>query len=229
MTKKIAVVTGGNRGLGFETSKLLAEKGFLVLLTSRDSALGEKAAKKLGDNVIYHQLDVTDEDDINNLAHFIKKTYGKLHVLVNNAGIFLKNNSKTNITKTDIEIIKDSMETNVYGPISLMQALIPLIDKDGRIVNVSSGMGCLSEMEGGHHGYRISKTALNAATKIFSQEVKNGIKINAVCPGWCKTRMGGRSATRSAEKGAEGIVWLATLPKSGPTGGFFRDKKRIKW
>lgn len=234
----IAVVTGANRGLGFETCKQLARLGYQVILTSRNAEKGQAAVEACsneGLNIHYHALDVTDADSVDRLKQTIEKTYGQLDVLVNNAGIFCEpmdehDFSRGSVFNADIDHIRASLETNTFGALRVAQALIPLMKGQGRVVNLSSGMGQLSEMNGGWPGYRLSKTGLNAITRILADELKNTqVKVNSVCPGWVKTDMGGAHAERSVEQGAETIVWAATLPDDGPSGGFFRDKQAIAW
>lgn len=234
--QKIVVVTGGNRGLGFETSRQLAKQGYKVILTSRNENKGKVAAQNLqveGLDVISFPLDVTNDNSSRNLAEFIRQHFGKLDVLVNNAAIYIDpqvgNNS---IFNAKIDALQKTIDTNVYGVLRVTQALIPFMKQQnyGRIVNVSSGMGQLSHMGGGYPGYRISKTALNAMTRIFASELTGtNILVNAVCPGWVKTDMGGANAPRTLEQGVDTIVWLATLPNDGTTGEFFRDRQLIDW
>lgn len=237
--QKIAIITGANRGLGFETCRQLANQGVKVILTSRSADEGNAAAQSLQAQdleVIFHALDVTDQTSVYRLADWVTKQFKRLDILVNNAGIFLDTSGAdgtgASVFNTDIDLIRNTLETNTYGALRVMQALIPLMQrrKRGNVVNVSSGMGQLSAMNGNYPGYRLSKTALNALTRIFADELKDTqIKINSVCPGWVRTDMGGPNAERSIEKGAETIVWLATLPQDGPSGGFFRDKVPISW
>ncbi|MBW4609740.1 MAG: SDR family oxidoreductase [Hassallia sp. WJT32-NPBG1] len=236
ITKKVAVVTGGNRGLGFEASRQLAKLQYQVVLTSRDEAKGKAAADKLqseGLDVTFHPLDVTSDESSQKLAEFISQQFGKLDVLVNNAAIYLDEQVGNNsVFDAKIDTVQQTMETNVYGVLRVTQALILLMKKQnyGRIVNVSSGMGQLHDMGGGYTGYRLSKTALNALTRIFASELQGtNILVNSVCPGWVKTDMGGANAPRTPEQGVNTIVWLATLADDGATGGFFRDKKAIDW
>lgn len=228
-----AIVTGANRGLGLETCRQLAALGVRVILTSRDPAQGEAAQARLraqGLSVLYRPLDVTDADQIAALAAFVQSEFGRLDVLVNNAGVFLDPMQNASVFQAELDTLRTTMETNLYGPLRLCQTLIPLMQGRGRVVNVSSGMGQLSDMNGGCPGYRTSKTALNALTRILADELKaTQIKVNSLCPGWVRTDMGGPQAERSVEQGAETIVWLATLPDDGPSGGFFRDKKPIPW
>jgi NAD(P)-dependent dehydrogenase (short-subunit alcohol dehydrogenase family) len=235
--KKIAVVTGANRGLGFETCRQLAKQGIGVILTSRDEAKGKAAAEKLQAeklDVKFHPLDVTSPDSIEHLAQFIRNEFGRLDILVNNAGIGLDfaGGLEGSILNTKIETLQKTIETNTYAPLWLCQALIPLMKGNnyGRVVNVSSGAGQLEDMRTGYPAYRISKTALNAVTRIIANELNGtNILVNAVCPGWVRTDMGGPNATRSLEEGVDTIVWLATLPDDGPTSGFFRDRQPIPW
>ena len=234
---RIAVVTGVNRGIGYETCRQLAQRGLRVILTARNAAKGRLAAKTLSEqglDVVFQTLDVTDPTSIGELLNFIDARFDRVDVLINNAGIMLERPDpggvSVSVFEASVDTLRISLETNVYGPLLLSQALKPLMHGNARIVNVSSGMGQLTEMNGGCPGYRISKTALNALTRIMADELKfTKIKVNSVCPGWVRTDMGGPNAERSVEKGAETIVWLATLPEDGPSGGFFRDKQAIPW
>ena len=231
---KVAVVTGGNRGLGLEACRQLARAGARVVLASRDPEKGETAAAALrgeGLDVTPHPLDVTDATSIERLARFVERQFGKLDILVNNAGVFEDSGARgTGALRSDPAIVRRTFETNTLGPLMVSQALVPLMQGSGRVVNVSSGMGQLAEMNGGYPGYRLSKAALNALTRILADELKGtGVKVNSVCPGWVRTDMGGADAPRTPKQGAETIVWLATLPDDGPTGGFFRDKQPIPW
>lgn len=231
--KRIAVVTGANKGIGFESVRHLSRVGVKVILTARDEARGEKASEVLmreGMDVLFHQLDVTDGKSIKNLHEYVLKEHGKLDILVNNAGVFLDRDESGSEVNPDT--VRKTMETNVYGPLVLCQTFIPLMKKNGygRIVNVSSGMGQLSDMGAGYLAYRLSKTALNAVTRVIAEEVRgSNILVNSMSPGWTRTDMGGPNATRGPELGADTIAWLATLPDGGPTGGFFMDRKSITW
>ena len=235
---QIAVVTGANRGLGLETCRQLAQRGIHVVLTSRSEDKGQAAAerlKKAGLNVRFHRLDVADEDSLQALAEFMEREYGRLDILVNCAGIFSDpydpaDPAAASIFKADIATIRGSLETNTYGALRAAQLLIPLMKGRGNVVNVSSGMGQLSDMNGCCPAYRLSKTAMNAVTRIIADELKDTkIKINSVCPGWVRTDMGGPNAERTVAEGAEGIVWAACLSEDGPSGGFFRDGQPIPW
>lgn len=229
--ERIALVTGANRGIGKQVSIDLAKQGIYVLIGARNPGEAEDtlaAVKAVGKGEIL-SLDVSKEQSINEALDIITGSFGKLDILVNNAGIFADPGSFFDTTSEDLH---RTLLVNLYGPLRLIQTFLPMMIQNnfGRIVNVSSGMGQLSEMGGGYPAYRISKTAINALTSLSSVEaVGKNIKINSVCPGWVKTDMGGESATRPVEKGAETIVWATTLPDSGPTGKFFRDKKEIGW
>jgi NAD(P)-dependent dehydrogenase (short-subunit alcohol dehydrogenase family) len=232
---RIAVVTGANRGLGLETCRQLAQQGYQVILTSRDAVKGEAAAASLqqqGLTVTFHPLEVTDPDSVAALANFLQQQFHRLDVLVNNAGILPDPMNHSSVFEANIDTVRQAMETNVYGALRLCQALVPLMKANGygRIVNVSSGMGQLSEMNGGYPAYRFSKTALNALTRILADELQGtNILVNSVCPGWVRTDMGGPSAPRLVEQGADTIVWLATLPDGSASGGFYRDRQPIPW
>lgn len=235
-TAPVAVVTGAYRGLGLETCRQLAARGYRVVLTARREAEGESAAGKLaaaGLDVRFFPLHVTEEPSVLALRKYLGETFGRIDVLVNNAGIFpdpAPGTPGSSIFDADLTDLRSAFETNTLAALRLCQSLIPLMQGRGRVVNVSSGMGQLSDMNGFAPAYRLSKTAMNAVTRIFADELKDtGIKINSVCPGWVRTQMGGNNATRSIEEGAEGIVWAATLPDDGPSGGFFRDGKPIPW
>ncbi len=237
-TDQVAVVTVANRGLGLETCRQLAQQGIKVVLTCRTEDKGRAAAEQLqqaGLDVDFHALDVTDADSVKVLADFIGHEYGQLDILVNCAGIFSDPKDSADpgsdsIFQADIETIRASLETNTYGALRVCQLLIPLMNGQGNVVNVSSGMGQLSDMNGCCPAYRLSKTALNAITRIFADELKDTkIKINSVCPGWVRTDMGGSDADLPVAEGAAGIVWAALLPEEGPSGGFFRDGQPISW
>lgn len=240
MSKKIAVVTGANRGIGFETVRQLAKLDMDVVLTSRNVEAGEMAAQQLRDEglkVHYHKLDVTAKEDILSLKAYLEQEFGKLHVLVNNAGVLLegdriKPSVSPHILDTDLDRIRNTFEINSLGPLRLSLALLPLMQKAayGRIVNVSSGMGSMGEWGPGYPGYRISKVSLNMITRLLASEVQGeNILVNSVCPGWVRTDMGGPNANRSLEQGAYGLVRLATLNDNGPNGRNYRDDKEIPW
>ena len=234
----VAVVTGANRGLGWETCRQLAKQNIKVILTSRDCNKGITAATILQDeglNVIFQPLDITNPISIRNIANFIIKRFRRLDIIVNNAGIAIDTPQEDSLLDVRLKSIHDAMETNVYGSLLVCQALIPImkLNNYGRIVNVSSGAGQLSridKMNRVYPSYRLSKATLNAYTLLLACELKGtNISVNAVCPGRVKTAMGGRDARDSVEKGARGIVWAATLSENNLTGNFFRDCKSISW
>jgi NAD(P)-dependent dehydrogenase (short-subunit alcohol dehydrogenase family) len=239
-----AVVTGAYRGLGLETVRQLAQKGYRVILTARREAEGRAAAERLvssgvtsgaasGHDVRFHRLDVTAPASAQALRDYLRSEFGRIDILVNNAGIFpdpSPTSAASSIFEAELETIRVAMETNTLAAIQLCQLLIPLMEGSGRVVNVSSGMGQLSDMNGCCPGYRLSKVALNAVTRIFADELQGtSVKVNSVCPGWVQTDMGGANAPLSVEEGAKGIVWAATLPDDGPSGGFFRHGQPISW
>ena len=228
--QKIAIVTGGNRGIGFEICRQLARMGIKVILTARDESKGKDAVRKLqyeGLDVVFYSLDITDEQSIKRLAGWVERTFNRIDILINNAAINIDEDCTA--LKADINKIKETMETNVYGPLRLCQALLPIMRKNnfGRIVNVSSGAGALNEMTTGSPGYRISKTALNVITKLLGNElVATNITVNSLCPGRVRTDMN-PNGERSVEQGADTAIWLAD--ENVETGKFFRDRKEIPW
>ncbi|HEX2472736.1 MAG TPA: SDR family oxidoreductase [Nitrososphaera sp.] len=239
MKHQVALVTGSNRGIGFEIAKQLSMKKIQVILTSRDSANGEAAARKIaGDGakkVVAMKLDVSNQVSVDNLSDEVEKTFGRLDILVNNAAILI---DKDNVVASyaDLETtVKTTLETNLIGAWRMCRAFIPLMKNNGygRIVNVSSGAGEFKYMatSGGYWpAYSVSKASLNALTVMLASELRGtNILVNALCPGWVRTDMGGSNAPRSVEEGAATPVWLATLPDGGPTGRNFFDKKQINW
>jgi NAD(P)-dependent dehydrogenase (short-subunit alcohol dehydrogenase family) len=227
---RVALVSGGNRGIGLEVCRQLDERGYTVVMGSRDGEKGRLVAEELEWNVIPQQLDVADAGSVDRMAAFIEEEFGQLDTLVNNAGI--SNDEGQRGVDADLDRVKESLEANLFGAWRLCEMAIPLMRRNGygRIVNVSTGLAALEDMGGGSPGYRVSKTALNALTRILASELRgSGILVNAVNPGWVQTDMGGSGATRSVEEGAEALVWAATLPNSGPTGGFFQDRRPVPW
>jgi NAD(P)-dependent dehydrogenase (short-subunit alcohol dehydrogenase family) len=227
---RVALVSGGNRGIGLEVCRQLDERGYTVVMGSRDGEKGRIAAEGLEWNVIPQQLDVADAGSVDRMAAFIEEEFGQLDILVNNAGI--SNDEGQRGVDADLDRVKESLEANLFGAWRLCEMAIPLMRRNGygRIVNVSTGLAALEDMGGGSPGYRVSKTALNALTRILASELRgSGILVNAINPGWVQTDMGGSGATRSVEEGAEALVWAATLPNSGPTGGFFQDRRPVPW
>jgi NAD(P)-dependent dehydrogenase (short-subunit alcohol dehydrogenase family) len=227
---RVALVSGGNRGIGREVARQLAERGLTAVIGSRDLGQGEAVAEELGNGVVATQLDVTDEESVRSAISFVEREFGRLDVLVNNAAI--ADGWSGTAADADFDRVKEVLETNLFGAWRLAKAALPLMRRNGygRIVNVSSGMGQLSDMGGHSPGYRVSKTGLNALTRMLTAELQGeNILVNSVCPGWVRTDMGGKNARRSVEQGADTPVWLATLPDGGPTGGFFRDREPIPW
>jgi NAD(P)-dependent dehydrogenase (short-subunit alcohol dehydrogenase family) len=230
--RPIIVVTGGNRGIGFEICRQLASRGAQVILTARKADAGQEAIKELAAqnlSVQFHPLDTTRAESIVALFEFLEQSFGHLDALVNNAGIITKEEASG--LEVKLAAVRATLETNTLAPLHLSQALVPLLkrSKAGRIVNISSGMGQLSDMEGGYAAYRISKTALNAVTAILAAELRGAVAVNAVCPGWVKTDMGGKNAEREVSQGAAGAVWLALDAPQDFTGNFTRDGKVIPW
>jgi NAD(P)-dependent dehydrogenase (short-subunit alcohol dehydrogenase family) len=229
---RIALVTGANRGLGFETCRQLAQLGLTVILSARDLTKGEVAAKQLierGLDVIFYELDVLNQSHMNRIIRQIEQRFGRLDVLVNNAAILY--DTWQSAVNAELEIVNQALASNLFGPWKLSQLCIPLMKRNnyGRIVNVSSGAGSLHYMGSGSPAYSVSKAALNAFSRILAADLHGtGILVNSVDPGWVATDMGGRGG-RPVEDGAKGIVWAATLPDNGPSGGFFFDGKHAPW
>jgi NAD(P)-dependent dehydrogenase (short-subunit alcohol dehydrogenase family) len=232
---RVALISGANRGIGLEIATELAQLGNQVLLGSRDFQKGKKAASSIGatnSSVTAIELDVTDQTSVDKAFRTIRSDFGRLDILVNNAGILI---DQTDLpTKTDPATIRTTFETNLLGPLRLCLVAIPLMKEKsyGRIVNVSSSAGALGGMAEGLYSpaYSLSKASLNALTIMLATETRGtNVLVNSMCPGWVRTNMGGRNAPRSVEQGADTVIWLSTLPDSGPTGGFFRDRKRIEW
>jgi len=231
--RRVAVISGANRGIGLEVCRSLAAAGLHVVLGSRSAAAGEKAAKALvarGLDVEPHPLDVTDDASVRALVDHVERMLGGADVLVNNAGLLLDENE--DVLQVDVEHFRECMDTNVYGPLRLAQGFMPgMIARGyGRIVNVSSGAGQISSMRDYAPPYSLSKAALNALTRILASAGRDrDVLVNAVDPGWVRSDMGGAAAPRSLEQGADTIVWCATLPRGGPSGRFFHDRKEIPW
>ena len=234
---RVALVTGANRGIGLETVRQLARQGIMTVLGSRDLASGQRAAEELASEGLEPApvaLDVTDAASVANAVAETLHLFGRLDILVNNAGVLLDPAADEGgtVAALPVETLIRTLDINTVGAFRMTQAVLPAMTQAGygRIVNMSSGLGQLSDMEGGRVAYRMSKTALNALTRVTAAETSAfGIKANAMCPGWVRTDMGGPDATRSVEEGAETAVWLAMLSEDGPTGGYFRDKKPIPW
>lgn len=240
---KIALVTGANKGLGFEIARQLAKQGIKVIIGARDAAKGQAAAEKLKSqslDVEFHLLNVTDSESISETINWIEEKFGVLHILVNNAAINLEFPGETSILEVSPETIAKSFQTNFYAPLLLIQMVIPLMRKAnyGRIVNMSSTLGSLGDASNSNSvfapvqtpAYRISKTGLNSLTVLFAKELKGtNILINSACPGWVKTDMGTDAAPLTIEEGVDTPVWLATLPDDGFNGGFFNERQLLPW
>jgi NAD(P)-dependent dehydrogenase (short-subunit alcohol dehydrogenase family) len=234
--KRIALVTGANKGIGFEVARDLARKGFHVFLGARDTEAGEAAAEKLrkeGEEdygeITFLKIDVSKPDSIRRAAEEFSRKSDRLDTLVNNAGILL-DDDKDVLTATP-EIFETTLRTNTLGALLMSQAFVPFLKKSGapRIVNVSSGGGQLADgADGWAPAYCISKTALNGVTAQLAAALPK-FAVNSVCPGWVQTDMGGPNATRSVGEGATGIVWLAVDAPQNETGKFWRDRKVIPW
>jgi NAD(P)-dependent dehydrogenase (short-subunit alcohol dehydrogenase family) len=228
--KRTVLVTGGNRGIGLAAARQLAEKGYAVLLGSREPKDGEEAAETLrrrGSDVSTVRIDLSDAATLAAAVGEIEAAGRSIDVLINNAGVL---HEKPLLELTDTEIA-DSIAVHLTGPLRLLRSLAPKMVARGygRVVNVSSGWGAFAEGLGGPGLYGVTKAALNALTVRLAKELPPTVKVNAMCPGWVRTRMGGEGATRTPDEGADTAVWLATLPDDGPTGGFFRDRKPIQW
>jgi NAD(P)-dependent dehydrogenase (short-subunit alcohol dehydrogenase family) len=239
--KRVALVTGANRGIGFAIANQLAGKGLTVIIGARDEDRGLKAQKRLTDkglDVHFIPLNVADATSIVAAAGRIDSIFGRLDVLVNNAGIMI--DSETGLLELSLGLLQNTLKTNAFGPFLLSQGCVPLMKKHGygRIVNISSTLGALTEIvnpESNYNGlqspaYRLSKTMLNGITALLAKELRSSnILVNSACPGWVRTDLGGPLAPILPEQAAETPVWLATLPDDGPTGGFFRDRQPIPW
>ncbi len=227
--QRVALVTGANRGIGLEVTRQLAARGMTVLLAARDRAKAECAAATLAGDVRPVALDVADAASVAAMAAAVTADPGRLDILVNNAGVHY--DTQEHASNADLDgIVVEALSTNLMGPWRVTQVLLPLLRQSGapRIVNVSSEAGSLISMGDGPPAYQVSKAALNALTRTLAGELGARFKVNAACPGWVATDMGG-SGGRPVADGAAGIVWAATLPDAGPTGGFFRDGHALPW
>jgi NAD(P)-dependent dehydrogenase (short-subunit alcohol dehydrogenase family) len=228
--RRVALVTGGNRGIGLEVCRQLARVGLSVILGSRDLTRGREAARALAAedlDVSVEELDVADPESVRACAGRLQEAGLHVDVLINNAGVY----PTAGILWVDEATAQEALQANLLGALRTCQAFVPgMVARGyGRVVNVSSGGGSLTEDVPGPGAYGFSKAALNALTRMVAHSVRGDVKVNAACPGWVATDMGGRAAPRTPEQGADTIVWLATLPKDGPTDGFFRDRRPIPW
>ena len=230
---RVALITGGNRGIGLEIVRQLARLGIIAVIGSRDLAKGQSAATSLkseGLDAPVVQLDVTDPASVTRGVAEATAFFGRIDILVNNAGIF--NDRYIPALEITPEQVEEVFRANTLGPLRMIQAIVPGMKERGygRIVNMSSMLAQLKDMGPLKPGYRMSKTALNALTRVVAAEIGPGdIKVNAMSPGWVKTDMGGMDAPRTVAEGADTAVWLATLPDDGPTGGFFESRNPIAW
>ena len=228
----LAVVTGANRGIGLEVVRQLAQDAYTAILGSRDLERGEQAAAALRDEgleVQARRLDVSDPAGVAQFGEQLARDFDQLDALVNNAAIHYDTWQRAE--SADLDVVREAFETNTLGAWRTVEACLPLLRRSAsaRIVNVSSGAGALTDMGGGAPAYRVSKTALNALTRMLSVELRgDGILVNSVCPGWVATDMGGPGG-RPVEQGAASVMWAVRIPDDGPTGGFFRDGRRIDW
>lgn len=233
--KRIAIVTGGNRGLGQEIARQLMKADAFVVVGCRSEPKCALASDLLraagGSNVAAYVLDVNDTKSVRAFVEKVDKHHGAPGILVNNAGVYPED-TESKVVDTATSLWRETFETNLFGAVRMVREIVPLMRKPryGRIVNISSGLGQLHQMGEGSPAYRVSKAALNALTRTLAAEVAgSGILVNSMSPGWVRTDMGGENAPRSVEEGADTAVWLATLPSNGPTGQFFRDRKPIPW
>ncbi len=239
--KRVALITGANKGIGFEIARQLARKNMTVLMGARHDERGIEARNRLADqglDVHFILIDVTDSTSIHSVVGRIRDEFLRLDVLVNNAGILI--DSETSLLELSVTLFQNTFETNTFGPLLLSQACVPLMKENhyGRIVNMSSTLGSLTDIANPDSSYRqvqspayrLSKTLLNGITVLLAKELRGtNILVNSACPGWVQTDMGGEQAPLSPEQGAATPVWLATLPDDGPTGGFFRERQPIPW
>jgi len=232
VVKRIVVVTGASRGIGLEVSRQLASRGDTVVLGARNvDAVADTVADLLsaGVDLQPRRLDVTDQTSIDVLVTELTSTYGRLDVLINNAAIHF--DTWQAAAAADLQVIAEALDTNLFGAYRMVAGFLPLLRKSehGRIVNVSSEQGSLASMAGGCPAYKTTKVGLNALTVMLSKELAGDrILVNSVCPGWIATDMGGPNG-RPISYGAANVIWGADLPDDGPTGGFFRDGKGLRW
>ena len=235
---KIALVTGANKGIGFETARQLLQLGYTVLVGARDATKGRQATSDLGNGAHLLQIDMSQSNSFADVAAHIEQQFGRLDVLVNNAGVGL--DWGVSPSEVTVEHLRETYETNVFGVIALTQALLPLLKKSdaGRIVNLTSNIGSLTNQSTSRElkdysaavAYCSSKAALNMFTVLLAKELREtNVKVNSAHPGWVQTDMGGEQAPMKIEDGAKTSVFLATLPEDGPTGQFVHREKELPW
>lgn len=232
MEGKIALVTGSNRGIGFAIAQGLLQKGYEVIITSRSLTKAQEAAQKLQSlgKVIAIELDVTNDNSIEQAVETLNQEIDRLDVLINNAGIYPDRD--VNILTIPRQLLASTFNTNTSGAIRMVQVLLPLLEQsqDARVINISSGYGQLNGLSADVPSYCLSKLALNGVTIMLADALSSkGIAVNAICPGWVRTDMGGTSAPRSPEQGANTAIWLATEASRKETGKFWRDRRKISY
>lgn len=228
--QKIALITGANRGIGFAIAQGLIAKGYQVIITARSLEKAQQAAEKLQGNVIPVELDISRDRSIEQAVKILKQKSDRLDVLINNAGIYP--DEGVNILTIERELLDLTFNTNTFGAIRMVQTLLPLLEKseDARVINVSSGYGEIDGLSADVPSYCLSKLALNGATIMLADALQSqGIVVNSMCPGWVKTDMGGTSAPRTPEQGADTAIWLATIAPRSETGKFWRDRSIISF
>jgi NAD(P)-dependent dehydrogenase (short-subunit alcohol dehydrogenase family) len=232
--QRIAVVTGGNRGIGREIARQLMKEDVFVIIGARDGAKCAQVTEEFkgnGSNLAAVPIDVNSTRSVNRFVRHVRKYHGPPSILVNNAGIHPEA-IDTKFLETSISVWRDTFETNLFGAVRLCRSVVPVMRElgYGRVVNISSGLAQLHKMSQHRVAYRASKTALNALTRALAAELADtGILVNSMTPGWVRTDMGGAGALLSVEEGADTAVWLSLLPADGPTGQFFRNRKPVDW
>lgn len=229
MSAPIVLITGATRGIGFAAAKQIAARGAKVIVASRDLARAETAARKIGGTAEAIQLDITDESSLRHAAELLRQRHGQLDVLANNSGVVLAGDNS--LVTLQPQTLRDTLETNLIGTFRVTQALLPLLERSAapRIINVSSGAGQLDgEAQAWAPAYSISKTALNMLTQQLTAALPR-VMVNSMCPGWCRTEMGGPSAPLSADEGADTLVWLALDAPPSLRGSFVKQRTAIPW
>ncbi|HEY5961435.1 MAG TPA: SDR family NAD(P)-dependent oxidoreductase [Polyangiaceae bacterium] len=233
--RPVAVITGGNRGLGLAAAEGLSQRGYTVVVTARTEQKAQDTTeylRELGYDVPAVVADVSQPKSLEPLGQLVDERYGRVDCIINNAGIFPESDAEGSVFNSPFELIERAFRTNTLGALAVVRLLVPIMKRrrQGCIVNVTSGMAGLTEMNGGYPAYRFSKVGLNALTRMLADELQHTeIRVNSVCPGWVRTDMGGPGAKRSIDEGVAGILWAATLPPDGPTGKFFRDGNELPW